>query len=268
MVRLAANLSFLFKERPFLARFAAARANGFRAVEFMFPGDGGYLCSAADVRTELEAHGLTQVLLNAPAGDWLAGERGLGGLASREAEFRSSVHRGLEYAVDVSCSKMHVMAGLASGRDAEATFVERLQWASVEAASAGVTLCVEPLNPVDFPGYLVPDTPTALRILRAVGAPKAAVRLQLDLYHLAMVNGSATEGMARAVRELLPHAAHVQLASPPGRNEPGVGDLHVPPLLELLDELAYDGFVGCEYKPSRSTEQALEWARDGGYLPS
>ena len=32
MVRLAANLSFLFKERPFLERFQAAAAAGFRAV--------------------------------------------------------------------------------------------------------------------------------------------------------------------------------------------------------------------------------------------
>ena len=32
MVRLAANLSFLFKERPFLDRFQAAAAAGFRAV--------------------------------------------------------------------------------------------------------------------------------------------------------------------------------------------------------------------------------------------
>jgi hydroxypyruvate isomerase len=35
MVRLAANLSFLFKEQPFMKRFGAAAACGFRHVEFM-----------------------------------------------------------------------------------------------------------------------------------------------------------------------------------------------------------------------------------------
>jgi hydroxypyruvate isomerase len=37
MPRFAANLSFLFTERPFLERFAAARTAGFAAVEFHFP---------------------------------------------------------------------------------------------------------------------------------------------------------------------------------------------------------------------------------------
>ena len=37
MLRFSANLSFLFLDRPFLDRFAAAAANGFKAVEFHFP---------------------------------------------------------------------------------------------------------------------------------------------------------------------------------------------------------------------------------------
>ena len=69
MPRLAANLSFFFKELPFLSRFAAASKAGFRHVEFMFPGDGAYAHTADEVRQELVEHGLTQVLLNAPARD-------------------------------------------------------------------------------------------------------------------------------------------------------------------------------------------------------
>jgi len=60
-VRLAANLSFLFKESAdFLGRFRSAAHAGFDAVEFMFPGDGGYIHTSDDVAKELEEHSLKQ----------------------------------------------------------------------------------------------------------------------------------------------------------------------------------------------------------------
>lgn len=37
MPKFAANLSMMFTEVPFLDRFAAAAAQGFNAVEFLFP---------------------------------------------------------------------------------------------------------------------------------------------------------------------------------------------------------------------------------------
>lgn len=258
-------MSFLFKNRPFIDRFRAAKAVGFRAVEFMFAGDGAYRYDAAAVRSELDEHELEQALLNAPAGDWEAGERGLGGIASRERDWKASIEYGLRFAQDVGCSKMHVMAGLVLDGACEDTYVERLRWATGLAADAGICVCVEPLNSVDFPGYLVPDAGTALHILSRVGLPEHC-KLQIDLYHVAMSNRTAD--LASTLRTLLPHAAHVQLANPPGRNEPGVGEVDFTPLLALLDSEGYNGWVGCEYKPSTATsEGSLAWAREGGWLP-
>ena len=159
---------------------------------------------------------------------------------------------------------MHVMAGLAPQGANEDVFVKRLQWASGLAADAGVCLCVEPLNSTDFPGYLVPNTATALRIIDRVGVPSHC-KLQLDLYHYAVTEGSDQDTLANAIATLLPHTAHVQIANPPGRNEPGVGNVAFGPLLQLLDNAGYDGHVGCEYKPSTSTtEESLAWAREHG----
>jgi hydroxypyruvate isomerase len=260
---LAANLSFFFKDRPFIERFAASRAAGFRAVEFMFAGDGKYACDSADVRRALEENELEQALLNAPAGDWLNGERGIGGIAARETDWKASFEYGLRFAQDVRCSKMHIMAGLRSHGATEDVYVERLRWASRIAADVGVCICVEPLNPTDFPGYLVPDVSSALRILERVDAP-GHCQLQLDLYHVAMVEGT---DLTSVIRRALPHTAHVQIANPPGRNEPGVGVIDFPPLLAQLGELGYSGWVGCEYKPSTPiTEHSLEWARAAGWL--
>jgi hydroxypyruvate isomerase len=69
MPRLAANLSMMFNEVGFLDRFAAARAAGFDAVEFLFP----YDFPAAELRQRLDDNGLTQALFNMPPGDWAKG---------------------------------------------------------------------------------------------------------------------------------------------------------------------------------------------------
>ena len=68
MPRFAANISMMYTEVPFLDRFARARASGFAAVEFLFP----YDFPAAEIATRLKDNGLSQVLFNAPPGDWAA----------------------------------------------------------------------------------------------------------------------------------------------------------------------------------------------------
>src|SRR5690349_25142140 len=84
MPRLAANLSMMFNEVPFLDRFAAASKAGFDGVEFLFP----YDHPAAELRKRLDGEGLTQALFNMPPGDWANGERGLASLPGRHAEVR------------------------------------------------------------------------------------------------------------------------------------------------------------------------------------
>ena len=80
MLRFCANLGFLFPELPFLDRFAAASRAGFAGVEFASP----YEYPAAELRSRLRDNGLTQVLINSPAGNRAAGERGFACLPGRE----------------------------------------------------------------------------------------------------------------------------------------------------------------------------------------
>src|SRR5438477_310816 len=83
MPKLAANLSWIYQEVPFLQRFGAAAAHGFKAVEILLP----YEAPAAAIAAELKKHKLTQALFNLPPGDWGKGERGIAALPGREAEF-------------------------------------------------------------------------------------------------------------------------------------------------------------------------------------
>ena len=265
MVRLAANLSFLFTEHPFEARFRHAAAAGFKAVEILFPHMESL--SPGRLRATLHEHNLDLVLFNAPPGDWPR-QRGIGALPGEEDAFRRSIEDGLKIARSTECGLMHVLAGLTTEGAELDTFVDRLQWAAKLAEPEGVRLCIEPLNRHDMPNYAVPDVASALELIDIVDKPN--VGLQLDLYHLQRTSGDLISSI-RQFRTAPGRAPpfHVQLANPPGRHEPGVGEVDFPLVLAALDEIGYDGHVGCEYTPSTApdTLASLGWAKAYGVAP-
>lgn len=259
MPRFAANLSFLFTEKPFLARFAAAREAGFRYVEYMFP----YAYAQEELAALLTEHGLKQVLFNLPAGDWEAGERGIACLPGREEAFRAGVEQALAYARALGVRQLNCLAGaLPADQDpgeAHAVLVANLRYAASRLASAGLTLLLEPVNPYDVPGFFVSSPAHALRLLEEVAAPN--LKLQYDLYHAQRSQGRLTE----TLRAHLARIGHVQIADVPGRHQPNTGEIRYAFLLAELDRLGYQGYVGLEYLPLGETAQSLSWLRELGY---
>jgi len=256
MPRFAANLSMMYTEHAFLDRFAAAARDGFRAVEYLFP----YAFERAEIAQRLADHGLAQVLFNAPPGDFDAGERGIACLPGREAEFRRAfVEQALPYASALRCPRVHVMAGLApeDGDPAalRATYIGNLAWAAGQAAGAGIDVLIEPINTRDIPRYVLNRQDDAHAIVAEVGA--ANLKVQMDLYHCQIVEGD----LATKLRRYLPtgRVGHLQIAGVPQRHEPDVGELHHPYLFELIDELGWDGHIGCEYRPRAGTTAGLGW---------
>lgn len=250
MPQFAANLTLMFTERPFLDRFAAAAEAGFRAVEYLFP----YEHSAEDVAGALNAAGLTQALFNAPAGDWTAGERGIASLLGRDAEFSAGLVTAMEYARALQCRQLHVMAGVpGADREARSRYITRLREAAEVASDAGVRVLIEPINPVDMPGYFVDSVRAGVELIEEIDHPN--IRLQLDLYHAQITEGDLT----RLIRRVAPLTSHIQIASVPHRNEPDSGELNHPYLFDLLDASGYTGWVGCEYRPAAGTEAGLGW---------
>ncbi|MGZ5206084.1 MAG: TIM barrel protein, partial [Caldimonas sp.] len=55
---------------------------------------------------------------------------------------------------------------------------------------------------------------------------------------------------------------HMQIAGVPDRHEPDRGELAYSYLFELIDELGYTGWIGCEYRPAAGTSAGLAWWRD------
>lgn len=255
MPRLAANLSMMFNEVPFLDRFAAAARAGFQAVEYLFP----YEFPAAEVRSRLDGAGLKQVLFNMPPGNWAAGERGLASLHGRQAEFRDSVGKALEYAAALECGLVHCMAGIPPAgtpfATAAAVYAANLAWAAERATPAGVKLVIEPINHRDMPGFHLNTMEQGAAVVEAIGRDRLG--LQFDIYHCQVTEGDITKRM----EALMPIIAHMQIADVPARNEPGTGEIGWEYVFRRVDELGYQGWVGCEYRPLGDTVAGLEWRK-------
>ena len=250
MPKFTSNLSFMFPEVPFLERFQAAAAAGFSAVEFAF----AYEHPPEQVAAAAKSAGVEVVLMNLPPGDWNAGERGLGALAGRRDDFRAALETAIRYAEANGCRQLHAMAG-AGPTAKEDVFVENLAWAANRLAPLGIALLIEPINVIDMPGYFLTLPDQARRIIERVAHPN--LHLQLDLYHCQIMRGD----LARQIETHLPLVRHIQIAGNPGRHEPDVGEINYPYLFDLIDNLGYRGWVGCEYKPAGETAAGLGWAR-------
>jgi hydroxypyruvate isomerase len=253
MPRFAANLTMLFTEVPFMERFAAARAAGFDAVEYLFP----YAYKKEELVAQLKLHQLTQVLHNLPAGDWDAGERGIACHPDRVSEFRDGVARAIDYATALGCTQVNCLAGKVPAgvaqEHAHVTFINNLKFAAAALKEMRIRLLIEPINHFDIPGFFLTRTDQALAIADEVGADNLFV--QYDIYHAQRMEGE----LGNTLKNHLPRIGHIQLADNPGRNEPGTGEINYRWLFQHIDALGYTGAIGCEYKPKTTTAQGLAW---------
>lgn len=253
MPNFCANLTMLFNEASFLERFEHARAAGFTAVEFMFP----YEWDKQVLAAKLEECHLKQVMFNLPAGNWVAGERGIACLPDRIAEFRQGVGTAIAYAKALNCTQVNCLAGIAPPRlrleQVQNTLVENLRFAAAELQREGIRLLVEPVNDRDMPGFYVTHTRDALELFKLVDHKN--LWLQYDVYHMQVMEGN----LANTIRDNLQRIAHIQVADNPGRHEPGTGEINYPFLFNFIDEIGYKGWIGCEYRPVGKTEDGLKW---------
>jgi hydroxypyruvate isomerase len=255
MPRFAANLAYLFAERPMPDRFGAAAAAGFEAVELQFP----YDHAASTVRREIERHGLVMLGINTPLGP--GGEPGLAGVPGREREFDAAFRQALDYAVTIGGRAIHCMAGTVApelAAEGERTFVANLAGAADLAAASGITSLIEPLNRRDRPSYLLHHADQAAALIAKIGRDN--VRMQFDFYHVQIETGDLMTRFERH-RGVI---GHVQVAAVPSRTEPDEGEVNYPAIFAMLDRSHYAGYVGCEYKPRGRTEDGLGWARTWG----
>ncbi|XP_034036640.1 putative hydroxypyruvate isomerase isoform X2 [Thalassophryne amazonica] len=261
-LRFCANISWLFTELPELSqRIHSAASAGFRAVEVAWP----YDSDLDELQRAQQATGVEVVLINTPLGDVKAGDLGLAAVPGREAEFRRGLDLALKYAKALDCRRIHLMAGrlpagshrAAVAKEMEAIFVQNLQYSADVLLQEGITGLIEPINTrITDPTYFL-DSPHQAAIVEKVGKPN--MKLQMDVFHWQIMDGNLTQN----IHKYLPLIGHIQIAQVPGRNEPdSAGELNYRYLFNLLETLGYQGYIGCEYKPLRSTNEGLGWLKD------
>ena len=267
MPRFAANLLYLFTEVPFFERFELAAKCGFKAVEFHVP----YDWPVKELSAALTANQLDMVLMDTQMGHWSGGERGYAAVLGKQAEFRASLDRTIEYASSLGCKTVHVMAGVVQpGMDRgamEQVYIKNLATAAERFKPYGIRAVVEPINnrlgitpgqasytTQGMLGYLINTTEQAVKLIEQANHDN--VFLHLDCYHMQLMEGH----LAETLRLHMPHLQHVQIAGVPGRHEPDVGEINYPFIFDLLDELGYQGWIGCEYRPRTTTLVGLGWA--------
>ncbi|HWZ70713.1 MAG TPA: 2-oxo-tetronate isomerase [Casimicrobiaceae bacterium] len=255
MPKFNANLTMLFNEVDFLNRFEAAANAGFKGVEYLFP----YPYPKEQLAERLAAHRLIQVLHNLPAGDWAKGERGIACLPDRVGEFEDGVGKAIEYASALQCTQINCLAGIApkgvAPEKLRETLVRNLRFAAGKLEAAGIALLIEPCNTRDIPGFFLNRSQQALDIINDVASDN--LFLQYDIYHMQIMEGD----LAPTIQRNLGSIRHMQLADNPGRNEPGTGEINYPFLFRFIDKLNYSGWIGCEYKPAKSTLEGLGWIK-------
>jgi hydroxypyruvate isomerase len=253
MPKFAANLSMMFQEAPFLDRFAAASDAGFQAVEYLFP----YDYEPDVVAGKLRENRMENVLFNMPPGNWSAGERGIAAIPGREEEFRAGVAKALVYAERLGVKRLHAMAGIppaaVSPASCRATLIQNLKYAAGELAPRGITLLLEAINTRDIPGFFINTQADSFAVCAAVNAHN--LKMQMDCYHMQVMEGD----LAKKLKHYAPHCGHVQIAGAPERNEPDTGEVRYDYIFRLLDDIGYQGWVGCEYRPAGRTVDGLAW---------
>ncbi len=250
MLKFSANLGFLWQELALCDAVHAAAEAGFDAVEFHWP----YAVPATDLASALQQHGLPMLGLNTRIGDKDAGEFGLSALPGRESQAREYIDEAIAYALEAGCRNIHVMAGKTDGSEiAEAVYRDNLLYACQQGLPHGLGVLIEPINQRDVPGYHLSSIEDAVDILQTLNQPN--LKLMFDCYHSQIMQGD----ICRRLQQNLDVIGHVQIAAVPDRGEPDQGELDYRFILQHLDALGYQGYVGAEYKPRGNTVQGLGW---------
>jgi hydroxypyruvate isomerase len=260
MPRLAANLAYLFTERPLVERFAAAAAAGFTAVEMQ----SHYEQAPSEVKAQIDRLGLTMLGINTPPGHSDEARFGVAAIPGREEEFATLFGRALDYVAAIGGCQIHCLAGTVPPQQrpaAERTFVRNLTRAADMAGERNITVLIEPLNPRDRPDYFLNRVEQAADVIAQVERPN--VRMQFDFYHAQIVGGD----LIRRFEKHFPIVGHAQVAAVPSRREPDEGEVNYAQILAALDAIGYSNWVGCEYRPRSRTEDGLAWARPYGIIP-
>lgn len=250
--RFSANTGFLWTGLPFPDRLRAAAAAGFDAVEFH---DEAQRHDLSEIRDILQATGLPVCGLNVRMGQ----TSGCAALPGHEDQARRDIDAALAAAQALGAGAVHVLAGRAADGGDRAQYLRVLRHA---LQSGDRVILIEPICRAAMADYVLPDIEAAAAILAEIDHPR--LKIMFDCFHIEMQGGDLPGRFAAHADRI----GHVQIASVPGRAEPGQDDrLDLPAVIAHMRALGYGGAFGCEYRPRGRVEEGLGWRAAFGVAP-
>ena len=253
MVKLEANLQFMFNEFELIDRYEQAAKSGFKGVELQAP----YSLEIDQIKEKLYKHNLKHVIINLPVTD---PDTNLGNIAlrpDRKDLFLERLDLGLRYASNLGCLGINTGVGTKpEGFDDEEiyqTLIDNQKVASEKLFEKNIMALIEPINVIDQPGFFINTSKQGIQLIEKINHSNAF--LLYDVYHMQIMEGD----LIRTISSIIDKIGHFQIADNPGRNEPGTGEINYPKIFEVFDQIGYKGWVGCEYKPLINTLDSLSW---------
>ena len=253
MVKLEAKLQFMFNEYDLIDRYEQAAKAGFKGVELQAP----YSLEIDQINEKLEKYNLKHVIINLPVMDPDTNLANIALRPDRKDLFLERLDLGLRYASSLGCLGINTGIGTKpEGFDDEEiyqTLIHNQKIASQKLFEKNIMALIEPINIVDQPGFFINTSTQGIELLEKLNHENAY--LLYDVYHMQIMEGD----LVRTISKLINKIGHIQIADNPGRNEPGTGEINYSKIFQTLDEIQYEGWVGCEYKPYKNTLDSISW---------
>jgi len=238
-------IEMIFRELPFLERIDAVAEAGYPAFEFW----GWRSKDLSGILERKRKYGLDVAVFSVDHSGRLVDY-------STKDKFINGLREALETAHKLECSTLLVTVGREIARVPRSkqheSIVKCLREAAGLAEKAGVTLALEPLNVlVDHKGYYLYSSREGFEIINEVNSLN--VKLLYDIYHQQIMEGNLIDTITRNIDRI----AHFHVADVPGRHEPRTGEINYVNVFRSIEKTGYDGYVGLEFKPLRSSKEAL-----------
>ena len=256
MPKFESNLMYMYNEFDLIDRYEQASLSGFSGVELQSP----YSMTIDNILDKLDKFNLKHVIINLPVID---PDTGIGNLALRPDKkdlFLERLDLGTKYARALGCIGINTGVGVYPSEfendEVYQTLIQNQKIASETLSKYEIKALIEPINTVDQPDFYINTSAQAVDLINQIDHPNAF--LLYDVYHMQIMEGN----LSRNIKKLIDLIGHIQIADNPGRYEPGTGEINYPYIFNLLDEIGYKGWVGCEYKPSSNTLDSLGWIKE------
>jgi hydroxypyruvate isomerase len=250
-LRYAPRLDFLARELTIPQRLEKFAVHGFDATEYNglmnHP-----LPEVEEIKKKMDSLKIEMGIFVANPGGW----RTAGLVDPRQrGEFLNELRKAIDYHKLIGNSFCTVITGNATPRVARGqqriNVIEALRQAAEILENTGLSIVIEPLNPIDHAGYFLVHSDEAAEIMASVGS--SHVKILFDIYHQQISEGN----LINNIRNYWDYIGYFQVGDVPGRNEPGTGEINWRNVFKAIHDKGYRGILGMEHGLSVPGVQGL-----------